>query len=55
VLRPHEKAGNCRVKPDNENDVDIAEREGLTTAALIAISSPPGTSGLSALYVDNRK
>jgi antitoxin CptB len=33
----------------------IGEREGLTTVILIAISTPPGTSGLLALDLESKK
>jgi hypothetical protein len=39
---------DCRVKPGNDDNVDETRAEGLTSAVIVAISAPPGTSGLSA-------
>jgi hypothetical protein len=40
---------DCRVKPGNDEAVDNQQQEGLTLGRSIAISTPPGTSGLLAL------
>jgi antitoxin CptB len=39
---------DCRVKPGNDETVDNREHKGLTSAFPVAISTPPGTSGLLA-------
>jgi antitoxin CptB len=42
-----QKRMDCRVKPGNDY-VDNCRQEGLTLAVPVAISTPPGTSGLLA-------
>ena len=43
-----QKRMDCRVKPGNDETVDNLEHKGLTLAIPVAISTPPGTSGLLA-------
>jgi hypothetical protein len=43
-----QKRMDCRVKPGNDETVDNREHKGLTLAIPVAISTPPGTSGLLA-------
>jgi hypothetical protein len=44
----------CQVKPANAT-ATIGKEQGLTIVVRIAISAPPGTSGLSALEWNFRK
>ena len=39
---------DCRVKPGNDGAVDNWQQKGLTSVISMAISTPPGTSGLLA-------
>jgi hypothetical protein len=48
------KAGRIEARDQIDMTVDNREQDGLTTAIRIAISAPPGTSGLLALD-GNRK
>jgi hypothetical protein len=43
---------DCRVKPGNDGAVDNWQQKGLTLVISIAISTPPGTSGLLAFGWD---
>jgi hypothetical protein len=52
--RIHQKRMDCRVKPDNDETVDNRGHKGLTSAIPVAISTPPGTSGLLAFGWDQR-
>jgi antitoxin CptB len=49
-----ERRMDCRVKPGNDKTADNRERKGLTLTRTIAISTPPGTSGLLAFGWDKK-
>jgi hypothetical protein len=47
-----QKTMDCRVKPGDDDAGDNSRDEGLTFADTNVISTPPGTSGLSAFGLE---